>query len=151
MGVIHGGDATNVVTDHVELQGRARSHDPEFRSEIVTHIKRAFEEAAASVQSASGARGKIRLEGHLDYESFHLPPDEPCVVLAEHAGGSIGLDPWQAVSNGGLDANWMTAHDIPTVTLGCGQCTIHTTSERLDMTEFRRACRMALRLATGAV
>ena len=42
----------------------------------------------------------------------------------------------------------MTAHRIPTVTLGCGQMQIHTTSEFLDIKAFQRACGVALRLAT---
>jgi len=42
----------------------------------------------------------------------------------------------------------MTARGIPTVTLGCGQENGHTVSERLDLAEFRRACRIALRLAS---
>jgi tripeptide aminopeptidase len=42
----------------------------------------------------------------------------------------------------------MTAHGIPTVTLGCGQMQIHTTSEYLDIDAFQKACRIALFLAT---
>ncbi len=38
----------------------------------------------------------------------------------------------------------MTAHKIPTVTLGCGQMQIHTTSEFLDIEAFQRACEVAL-------
>jgi len=43
----------------------------------------------------------------------------------------------------------MTARGLPTVTLGCGQSAAHTTRERLDLAEFRRACRIALKLATA--
>jgi tripeptide aminopeptidase len=43
----------------------------------------------------------------------------------------------------------MTAHGIPTVTLGCGQVAIHTAAEQLDVAAFRLACRIALRVATG--
>ena len=56
-----------------------------------------------------------------------------------------------AVTNGGLDANWLTAHGIPTVTLGCGQRNIHTAREQLDIAEFQRARRIALRLATESI
>jgi tripeptide aminopeptidase len=55
-----------------------------------------------------------------------------------------------AVTNGGLDANWLTVHGIPTVTLGCGQRNIHTVAEELDIAEFHTARRIALRLATFA-
>ena len=42
----------------------------------------------------------------------------------------------------------MSAHGIPTVTLGCGQMQIHTTSESLDIPAFEQACQVALILAT---
>ena len=60
------------------------------------------------------------------------------------------MKPELAVTNGGLDANWLTAHGIPTVTLGCGQRNIHTAAEELDIAEFQQARRIALRLATAA-
>ena len=42
VGVVRGGDATNVVTDHVTLRVEARSHDPKFRRQIVQQIEKAF-------------------------------------------------------------------------------------------------------------
>src|SRR5439155_16942412 len=54
VGYIHGGEATNVVTDHVKLEAEARSHDPEFRGKIVRAIERAFKNAAKEVRSSEG-------------------------------------------------------------------------------------------------
>jgi tripeptide aminopeptidase len=149
IGAIAGGEATNVVTDHVRLKAEARSHDPAFRGRIVKAFERAFERAARQVKSSLGRRGKVAFDGRLDYEAFRLNDGEPCVAAAERALRSIGVEPIQAVSNGGLDANWMTARGIPTVTLGCGQMNAHTISERLDVRSFQGACRVALRLATA--
>jgi tripeptide aminopeptidase len=148
VGVIQGGVATNVVTDHVKLKAEARSHDKHFRQQIVKVIEQAFRDAAAQVRSAGGQCGRVNFHGRQDYEAFRLPADDASVAAAERAVRAVGLVPQQAVSNGGLDANWMTAHGIPTVTLGCGQMQIHTTSEYLDIAAFRRACRIALYLAT---
>ncbi len=148
VGVIQGGTATNVVTYHLHIRAEARSHDPAFRKKIVAEIHEAFERAARQVRSVSGVTGGVKFEGRLDYESFKLDEREPCVQAAGEAARSLGLNSFIAISNGGLDANWMSAHGIPTVTLGCGQANIHTTSERLDIAGFRTACRMALRLAT---
>jgi tripeptide aminopeptidase len=149
IGVIAGGEATNVVTDRVRLKAEARSHDPPFRGRIVKAFETAFQRAARQVKSSLGRRGAVSIDGRLDYEAFRLPDDEPCVVAAEQALRAIGVEPFQAISNGGLDANWMTARGIPTVTLGCGQIEAHTVNERLDVAAFQGACRVALRLATG--
>jgi tripeptide aminopeptidase len=149
VGVIQGGEATNVVTDCVHIRAEARSHDPKFRQRIVKEIEAAFKRAASTVRSASGARGRVKFEGRLDYDSFRLRRDEPCVAAAAAAIEAEGLTVEYAITNGGLDANWLTAHGIPTVTLGCGQRNIHTASEQLDIAEFHRARRIAVRLATG--
>jgi tripeptide aminopeptidase len=147
IGAIAGGEATNVVTDRVRLKAEARSHNPAFRQRIIKAFEAAFHRAAREVKSALGRRGKVVFEGRLDYEAFRLDDDEPCVAAAEASLRSIGIEPFRAVSNGGLDANWMTARGIPTVTLGCGQIEAHTISERLDVQAFQGACRVALRLA----
>ncbi len=151
VGVITGGEATNVVTDHVHIRAEARSHDPKFRQRIVEEIESAFKRAAASVKSIGGKRGRVTFEGRLDYDSFRLTRDEPCVAAAAAAIEAENLTAEFAVTNGGLDANWLTAHGIPAVTLGCGQQNIHTAREQLDIAEFQRARRIALRLATESI
>ena len=151
VGVISGGNATNVVTPLVEIRAEARSHDAAFRERIAGAIERAFRKAAKSVRNVDGVCGDVRIEGHLDYEAFKLDDQEPCVLAAEAAVASIGNEPIRAVCDGGLDANWLTKRGIPTVTLGCGQMNPHTPRERLDVAKFGQACTIGLRLATGEV
>jgi tripeptide aminopeptidase len=91
----------------------------------------------------------VGVQSSLDYESFVLGDDEPCVLAAEAAIRAVGGKPEREISNGGLDANWMTALAAPTVTLGAGQYNAHTVQEVMDLAEFRQACRVALRLATA--
>jgi tripeptide aminopeptidase len=149
VGVIHAGAATNVVAESATLRVEARSHDPAFRGRIVKAIEKAFTDAARKVRAADGRTGRVTFDGHLDYEAFRLADDEPCVAAARKAVRGLGLEPRLDISNGGLDANWMAANGIPTVTLGCGQMEIHTTKEQLDLEAFEAACTVALRLATA--
>jgi tripeptide aminopeptidase len=149
VGYIAGGEATNVVTDRVTLRAEARSHDPNFRRRIVREFERSFASAAKEVRNTFGKAGSVSIDGRLDYESFRLADDQPCVIAADKAIRSLGLEPFRAVTNGGLDANWMTSHGIPAVTLGCGQVSPHMTTERLDVSEFEAGCRVSLQLATG--
>ncbi|MCE9631063.1 MAG: M20/M25/M40 family metallo-hydrolase [Planctomycetia bacterium] len=150
VGVIHAGAATNVVAESATIRAEARGHDAAFRGKIVKAIEKAFADAVKKVKSVDGKTGRVTVEGRLDYEAFRLADDEPCVVAAGAAVRGIGLEPRLDISNGGLDANWMAANGVPTVTLGCGQMEIHTTNEKLDLATFENACRVALRLATGA-
>jgi len=149
VGVIQAGQATNVVAEAARLRAEARSHDPAFRGRIVKAIERAFTAAAKRVKSRTGRTGKVSFASRVDYEAFRLADDEPSVVAAREALRALGIDPRNDISNGGLDANWMAANGIPTVTLGCGQMNIHTTAEQLDLAVYEQACRAALILATG--
>ena len=149
VGVFHAGEATNVVAPHAYLRAEARSHDPAFRREIAAAIEAAFTRAARKVRSAQGRRAEVTVRGRLDYDAFRLTASAPCVRIAERAVRGLGLPSFRTVCDGGLDANWLTAHGIPTVTLGCGQTDPHTIRERVDLEAFHRACRIALRLATA--
>lgn len=149
IGIIRGGDATNVVTDHVFVKAEARSHDPRFRLEIAKAIEKAFRRAVKLVKNDAGKTGRVEIESRLDYESFKLSPGEPVVQLAADAVRQVGLEPEYAIANGGLDANWLNAHGIPTVSLGCGQRNQHMTSEFLNVSDFYTACDIALNCAAG--
>ncbi len=148
VGVIQGGRATNVVTDRVELLAEARSHDPSFRARIVRAYERAFEQAAKKVRNEANEAGRVSIQGRLDYESYRLSADEECVRIAADAVRDVGLAPNMVVADGGLDANWLNAHGIPTVSIGCGQINQHMVTEALDLDGFVDACRIARRLAT---
>jgi tripeptide aminopeptidase len=144
------GEATNVVTDYAYLRGESRSHDPAFVKEIVAAWREAFTNAARQVKDDKGRGAKIKFTSKLDYHSFRLKDDAVVVRRAMRAAESIGLTPTLKVGNGGLDANWLVRHRIPTVTFGAGQHNIHTTEEYVDVKMFVDGCRMALALAVLA-
>ncbi len=151
VGVVQGGDATNVVMDRLHIKAEARSHNPKFRAKIVKTIQKAFEQAAREIKNAAGKTGKITFFTRNKYESFKLNTKEPVVQTSLAAMKTLGLEPITIIANGGLDANWMTAHGFPTVTMGCGQSKIHTVHEELIIDEFLNACRVGLLIATGTV
>jgi tripeptide aminopeptidase len=150
IGIIQGGDATNVVTAHVSLRGEVRSHDRQFRKRLVVEFRKAFERAARLVRNDAGKCGRVRFSADLKYESFRLPESEATVQEALRAIRAVGLDAQTRISNGGLDANWLSARGLPTVTLGSGQQNVHTVDETLNVDDFLNACRISLMLAQGA-
>lgn len=148
IGVIQGGDATNVVTPRLSLKAECRSHDPVFRKRIVEEYRKAFERAVKTIKNDAGQQGSVEFQADLKYESFRLNPAEPVVKAAERAVAAVGLNSEVRISNGGLDANWMTAHGFPTVTLGCGQQNVHTVNESLHIESYLNASRIGLALAS---
>jgi tripeptide aminopeptidase len=142
------GNATNVVTDFVHVTGESRSHDARFVREITAAYKAAFERAAKAVTDDKRKGGKVKFRSRLDYVPFRLKETEPVVTHAVAAAKAAGLRPTLRVTNGGLDANWMVKHGIPTVTIGAGQNEIHTVKEYVDLAEFERGLQLAVALAT---
>lgn len=142
------GEATNVVTDYVHIKGESRSHDSKFFREITTAYKSAFTDASCKVKDHEGKTGKVRFTSRTDYHPFRLKKDSPAVQRAISAVRAIGREPTTKMTNGGLDANWMVKHGIPTVTFGAGQNDIHTVKEWVDIPEFLEGCRLAIELAT---
>ncbi|MBX3421436.1 MAG: M20/M25/M40 family metallo-hydrolase [Pirellulaceae bacterium] len=150
IGIIRGGLATNVVTELVEIAAEARSHDRAMRTEIAEAIQSAFHQAASQVVNDQGQAVRANVERRVDYDSFLLDPNSPIVAVTQRAIESLGMQPEQGVTNGGIDANWLVEHGIPTVTLGCGQRHVHTNQEQLDIPDYLAACKIALRVLTHA-
>jgi tripeptide aminopeptidase len=149
VGILRGGDATNQVTDHVYVKGESRSHDRAFIDEITGAYREAFARAARGVKNHKGKTGRIKFKADRDYPSFKMDRREPVVKLAVKTAAGLGLKPSLKIVDGGLDANFMNARGLPTVTLGAGQHGPHTVEEYADIREYLAGCRLLLALATA--
>jgi tripeptide aminopeptidase len=142
------GDATNVVTDYVHLVGEARSTDAAFAVKITEAFEAAFNKAKAEVKDADGNMAEVTFQTRTAYPPFLMSEDDPAVQRAKKAAQGMGLEPVTMVSAGGLDANWLVKHGVPTVTFGAGQAEIHTVNEYVVIPEFAQGCCLAVAIAT---
>jgi len=148
IGRMAGGEASNQVTDHVFVSGESRSHDKAFLARITAAYRGAFEHAARSVTSSDGQCGRVDFRAETDYEAFEMPKDSPPVQLAaERVRAILGVEAEYLVANGGLDANYLNAKGLPTVTLGAGQHNPHTVDEYVDVQEYLDGCRTIAAIA----
>jgi tripeptide aminopeptidase len=145
------GDATNVVTDYALVRGEARSHDLAFVEEITAAYRDAFTAAAVKVTDAQGRSAGVEFRTRLDYYPFRLESEAAVVRHAQAAARAVGLTPTLRVTNGGLDANWLVRHGIPTITFGAGQRSVHTIEEYVELADFVNGCRLALALGTQSL
>ncbi len=143
------GNATNVVTDYALIRGESRSHDARFVKAITAAYRDAFRRAADQVRNEQGHGAKVRFQARRDYYPFRLKSTAPVVRHAQAAAERAGLEPSLRVSNGGLDANWLVRHGVPTITFGAGQNNIHSVGEYVNLDEFANGCRLALALAVA--
>jgi tripeptide aminopeptidase len=141
------GDATNVVTDYVFIKGEARSPTSAFALAIAEGFGQAFQRAREAVKDHEGEMAEVAFTHAPSYPPFNLDEDSPIVRRATKAMTMLGLKPNNLFSNGGLDANWLDKHGVPTITIGAGQAEIHTIKEYVNLPEFATGCRLALLLA----
>ena len=125
IGVIRGGEATNVITPAAELRAEARSHDPVFRRQIVPPSSGPSARPPATCAAAWAATARSASRAAWITSRSDCP-----TTIPRHWRRRRPSAPWAAIPpawspSGGLDANWMSARGIPTVTLGCGQSGAH--------------------------
>ena len=99
-------------------------------------------------RTATARSGRVKFKAETDYYPFRMKDSLPVVKRAVAAVSGIGGTPVIRTANGGLDANWMVRHGIPTVTFGAGQNEVHTIDEWINLDEYDRACALAVQLAT---
>lgn len=143
------GDATNVVTDYIRVEGESRSQDEAFMHEITTGFETAFMNAAAALTNSDGKAGSVTFTPTVQYYPFAIDPGHAAVTRATAAIAAAGLEPSVRLARGGLDANWLVRHGVSTVTLGAGQNEVHTVDEWIDVPAFQKACEVAIRIATA--
>lgn len=130
IGRFAGGQQTNIVCDHVEIQAEARSLIPEKMEAQVAKMKEAFETTAASLG------GSAEVEVEVMYPGFKQKAGDEVVEVARNAAKSIGRTSKLLESGGGSDANIIAGFGIPTVNLAVGYEEIHTTNERMPVDEL---------------
>jgi tripeptide aminopeptidase len=147
-GKVAAGDATNVVTDYAYIRGEARSPEAAFATKIAEGYKEAFAKAKSAVVDHEGETAEVKFSHVASYPPFKLDEESPVVKRATKALAMLGIEPVLLFSNGGLDANWLDKHGIPTVTIGAGQAEIHTIKEYVNLGEYEKGCRLGLLMAT---
>ena len=149
IGVIRGGEATNIITNLVELKGEARSLNEDKLKAQCDHMVKCFEDAAAKCEvTVEGKTTKASVESTVEPEYFAMDvPDSSHVVqLVIKAASRMGLDVKTMASGGGCDANIFNRRGIECANLGTGMRAIHTVNEWLDVKDMYASAEMTLEI-----
>jgi tripeptide aminopeptidase len=147
VGIVQGGQGSNVVMPALHILAEARSHDPSFRAQIMAAWQGAFTRVVQERTNEQGQHGAVSFGPGPTYEAFALDEQEPVVQRALQAAGRCGIAARPVNNDGGMDANWIVAHGIPAVTLGVGQRCVHQPEEWIDLATFDQACRLINEIA----
>jgi len=140
VGVIRGGVARNIVPDRVEVLAEARSRNEEKLAAQRQHMLEAFHQGAAEVGAS------IELEVQREYNSFRWREGDPIIRLAASAAKSIGITPELIEAGGGSDANIFNEAGIPTVLIGVGYESPHSTTEEIAVADLAKCAEFIVAL-----
>ncbi|WP_107727599.1 M20/M25/M40 family metallo-hydrolase [Desmospora activa] len=140
IGKFQGGSASNVVPQWVEILAEARSRDEKKLDVQAAKMKSGFEQAAAEL----GAQAEVTVTKM--YPAYKYEESDLVVQKAMAAVKRVGREPRLLASGGGSDANVIAGHGIPTVNLAIGYEEIHTTNERMPLTELYKAGELVVAL-----
>ncbi|MDR1166482.1 MAG: M20/M25/M40 family metallo-hydrolase [Deltaproteobacteria bacterium] len=130
IGLIEGGEATNIVCDRVTLIGEARSHDSVELDFYLGLIQRVFREACQ--ERGAG----LKIDFNLEYAAFHVPTGEPVLTLATEVFAAMGIRSEIVSSGGGQDGNYFNERGIKAVGLATDYDHVHTREETQRITSL---------------
>ncbi|MGM8214049.1 M20/M25/M40 family metallo-hydrolase [Bacillaceae bacterium W0354] len=130
IGRIEGGSATNIVCDKAYILAEARSLDPKKLNKQLEKMRKACEAAEKEFG------GTIEFNETIVYPGYRHEDREQVVQTAINAAKNIGIDSKLESTGGGSDANIINGLGIPTVNLCVGYENIHTTDEKMPISEL---------------
>lgn len=136
IGMIRGGQATNIVPDRVELQGEIRSHD-------AAKLEAQAQAMVAALTVAAERYGaQLEVNMSASYHGYRLDEHEPIVQTAAAAWQRLGVTPFTFISGGGSDANVFYQHGLHVANLSIGYRAIHTVDEHIAVVDLERAAQL---------
>ncbi len=145
IGVIRGGEATNIVPDEVYMRGEARSRN-EAKLQAQTSSMVAALESAAERHGAT-----VDIEVEQAYQTYCISAEQRPYAVAAQAIQSLGFVLIPKTSGGGTDGNIYTAAGIPCVALSTGMAEVHTANEYVAVQDVIDSARVLVTLVVGCI
>ncbi len=145
IGMIEGGQATNIIPRSVRLEGEARSHDAGKLAAQTEHMLSRFEQAAQEFTRSIDGQPFVpqvisRIEA--EYPFMHVPEDAGILALLRGASAELGRSLEVRSAGGGSDANIFNGHGVETVILGTGMQRVHTVDEQVEVADMVRVAEL---------
>ncbi len=140
IGVVQGGEATNIVMPKLEIKAEARSSSGERLEAQVKHMIETFEKAAEDMGAT------LDIEHERVYPPFDIPEDSEIVQKTKEALSNIGIEGYVAATGGGSDTNILNGKGITALNLGIGMKKPHTLEEHISIEDLNNTARMTYQL-----
>ncbi|MCG2726320.1 MAG: M20/M25/M40 family metallo-hydrolase [Elusimicrobia bacterium] len=140
IGIINGGNATNVITPLVKMTGEARSHKIFKLARQTKHMRETIEKAAKK------AKAKFKFCAKREFHNLHISHSDTVLRLIGEAMLEMGIKMRPVSSGGGTDANVFYKHKIKTPIMPTGMKEVHSVKEYLLLKEFFNSAIVALKV-----
>jgi len=147
IGVVQGGQSTNVVMPELIIRGEARSRTKGHLEKELKHIEECFKKAAKMfVKKVDGKtiKPEIIWSTELKYPLLNIEPKSDLITLIKNCGKKLGLNIQTATCGGGFDANILAGKGLSMPIIGIGYDNEHTTREYLDIETFFKTADLVL-------
>jgi tripeptide aminopeptidase len=146
VGMISGGEATNVVPDRCRVEGEVREFQQSRIDEHIGQLQKTF------MRVASQSGGSVEFTSTMDFPPFVLDPASDIFRLVVDVLRTLGLTPNPIQYLGGSDANMLNVKGLPAVNLGIGAQNPHGNDEFILVEDLHMAEQIAQALiAAGSV
>jgi tripeptide aminopeptidase len=145
IGVIHGGEAINIVPSTLDVLGEVRSFSEDGLKRQTEHMCSCLRDAARHYgdlndPSAAGVECEIMA----DYPLMDVPEDAPLLLVLRRAATALGQPLDVGRSGGGSDANLFNAQGIVTLNLATGMNKVHSTQEYIRAADLESVAALLL-------
>ena len=147
IGVVQGGQSTNVVMPELTIRGEARSRTKGHLEKELKHIEECFKKAAKMfVKKVDGKtiKPEIIWKTELKYPLLNIAPKSALITHIKNCGKKFGLNIKTATCGGGFDANILAGKGLSMPIIGIGYDNEHTTREYLDIETFFKTADLVL-------
>lgn len=145
MGFIHGGMATNIVPNLVEIQGEARSHNMDKLAQVTNDIVNGFKHAV-SRHKLDNFEARVEFEIQNEYKSFFMNESHQVVSIAKKALDNLSIPAQFIKSGGGSDANIFNAEGVSVIVAGTGMHGYHTVDENILIADLEKGAELVAEL-----
>ncbi len=130
IGVVEGGQATNIVMPEIKIVAEARSLNADKLAAQVDHMVSTFQAAA----DKHGA--ELEINSTRAYNAFVIADDHPHIASVKASFEAIGAEPFTKGTGGGSDANNFNEKGLTTVNISTGMAKVHTTEEFITVDDI---------------
>lgn len=130
IGIIKGGQATNIVCESVDIKAEVRSRNEEKLKAQTEHMKNCFEKAALKFG------GEVVFNSELLYPAFNVSEDDEIITILKKASAKTGIPLKLVPTGGGSDTNIINSKGIKAVDVSVGMDKVHSQKEQISIKDM---------------